>query len=110
MIWSLPQHEQGRQPNAKSARQPERRQLNRWSAADCATGAGPWAEKMSSESVALPSFPDWQLFWAFRLGARRAGTEVVSRQTDAIDQSRFVAREANDYKAKGFSRQRVLYL
>ena len=37
---------------------------------------------------------------------RDSDRRVQPRQTDAVDQ--FVAREANGYKAEGFSRQRVL--
>ena len=44
--------------------------------------------------------------WAFRLRTGWASDcRVQPRQTDAVDQ--FVAREANGYKAEGFSRQRV---
>ena len=43
--------------------------------------------------------------WAFRLGTGWASDcRVQPRQTDAVDQ--FVAREANGYKADGFSRNR----
>ena len=38
-------------------------------------------------------------------GLGASGTDGQPRQTDAVDQ--FVAREANGYKAEGFSRQRV---
>ena len=42
--------------------------------------------------------------WAFRLGEGRDSERGVQpRQTDAVDQS--VPREANGYKAEGFSRQ-----
>ena len=44
--------------------------------------------------------------WAFRLRAGRdSDCRVQPRQTDAVDQ--FVAREANGYKAEGFTRDRA---
>ena len=47
-----------------------------------------------------------QALWAFRLGLGWASDcRVQPGQTDAVDP--FVAREANGYKAEGFSRQRV---
>ena len=47
--------------------------------------------------------------WAFRLWAGRdSERRVQHRQTDAVDQ--FVTREADGYKAEGFSRQIVFIL
>ena len=68
----------------------------------CFTACPPAPKKSLAASRPSAAIP----LWAFRLGTGWASDcRVQPRQTDAVDQ--FVAREANGYKAEGFSRQRV---